>query len=292
MGPDDGEHNEAQRTAASPLPKINVGTASTRRATPRFPVFFILSKLLDIVIDPLWWSGVPSVVGVVLLARGKRRRLAMGLTTFGLGALFLCATPAVSNRLWAGLEEDVVSTMEEGVTYDAVVLLGGVVSPAGSLPNAPAWNDNVERLLEVRQLLMTGRARVAIVSGGKLGGELRTEADYLAEELMLLGVPKEQVVIERKANNTRENATQSKLLLEELGAKKVLLVTSAFHMPRAVGCFRAVGLEADVLPVDYRLRNPALDPHVAPRGEYLSQSTRAFREWFGRLVYRALGYTK
>ena len=281
-----------QRTAASPQPRINVGSAATRRATHGFHVFFILSKLLDIVIDPLWWSGVPAVVGVVLLARGNRRRLAVGLVTFGLGGLFFCSTPAVSNRLWAGLEADTVSTMQEGVTYDAVVLLGGVVSPSGSLPNAPAWNDNVERLLEVRQLLVTGRAKVAIVSGGKLGGELRTEADYLAEELILLGVPKEQVLIERKANNTRENATESKLLLEQLSAKKVLLVTSAFHMPRAVGCFRAVGVEADVLPVDYRLRNLSMDPHVAPRGEYLSQTTRALREWLGRLVYRALGYTK
>ncbi len=255
-------------------------------------MFFILSKLLDIVIDPLWWSGVPLVLGVVLLAREKRRRLAVGLVTFGLGGLFLCSTPLVSNRLWASLENGVVSTMEDGVTYDAVVLLGGVISPAGSLPNAPAFNDNVERLLEVRQLLMTGRAKVAIVSGGKLGGALRTEADYLAEELILLGVPKEQVVIERKANNTRENATESKLLLEQLGAKKVLLVTSAHHIPRSVGCFRAVGVEADVLPVDYRLRNPAADPHLAPRGEYLGQTTRALREWLGRLVYRVLGYTK
>lgn len=255
-------------------------------------MFFFLSKLLDILIDPLWWSGLPTVAGVVLLARGKRRRLAVGLVSFGLGTLFLCSTPALSNRLWASMEQDVVSTMQPGVTYDVVVLLGGVVSPAGSLPESPAWNDNIERLLEVRELLMNGRAKVAIVSGGALGGGLRTEADYLAEELVRLGVPKEQVLIERLANNTRENATLSKLIIEQLGAKKVLLVTSAFHMPRSVGCFRAAGVEADVLPVDYRLRNHASDPHMAPRGEYLAQTSRALRELLGRLVYRVLGYTK
>jgi len=255
-------------------------------------VFFLLSKLLDIAIDPLWWGTVPIVIGVGLLWRGRRRGWALGLVSFGVGVLLVASLPAVSNRLWASLEAGAVSTMQDGVTYDAVVLLGGAVTPEGSVPNEPAWNDNIERLLEVRRLLTSGRAKVAIVSGGKLGGALRTEADYLGEELVALGVPKEQVLIEPKANNTRENATESKKLLEAMGAKKVLLVTSAFHVPRAVGCFRAAGVEADMLPVDYRMRAPELEMHLAPRAEYLSQTCRALREWLGRAVYRLLGYTK
>ena len=256
-------------------------------------MFFFLSKLLDIAIDPLWWGMTLTVCGVVLLARRERnRRVALALVSVGVGSLLLASLPAVSNRLWQTLEAGAVSTMQQGVTYDAVVLLGGAVTPQGSLVNSPAWNDNIERLLEVRRLLVTGRAKVAIVSGGQLGGELRTEADYLAEELIALGVPKEQVIIEPKANNTRENATESKRLLEALGAKKVLLVTSAFHVPRAAGCFRAAGVEADMLPVDYRLRAPELDPHVLPRAEYLGQTSRALREWLGRGVYWLLGYTK
>ena len=255
-------------------------------------VFFIFSKLLDIFVDPLWWAGVPGFAGLLLLARGKRRQFGLGLAFGGLGALFLCSLPVLSNRLWASLETDAVSTMEPNVVYDAVVLLGGAVSPQGSLTDSPAWNDNIERLLEVRRLLVSGRAKVAIVSGGKLGGALKTEADYLAAELVVLGVPKDQVLVEDKANNTRENATLSKALLERLGAKRVLLVTSAFHVPRAAGCFRAAGVEADVLPVDYRMRDTGADPHWLPRGEYLSQTTRALRELLGRLVYRVLGYTK
>ena len=297
-----GEHSRPERTAGGrQAQRINVGALSTRRATQR-GVFFILSKLLDIAIDPLWWSVIPTLVGVVLLARSEagrpassgkqRRRLALGLIGGGLSVLLLSCLPLVSNGLWGSLENGVSSTMRADVTYDAVVLLGGVVSPQGSLKDDPSWNDNIERLLEVRQLLITGKAKVAIVSGGKLGGDLRTEADYLAEELVVLGVPKEQVLIEPNANNTRENATLSLVMLEKLGAKQVLLVTSAFHVPRAVGCFRAVGVEADVRPVDYRLRSPSLEPHWMPRGDYLSQTTRALREWLGRAVYRVLGYTK
>lgn len=259
---------------------------------PPAPLFFVLSKLLDIVIDPLCFGGGPALLGAVLLARGRRRALGLGLLFGGLGAIALCALPAFSNRLWGWLEAGATKTQRPGEVYDAVVLLGGTVSPAGSLPNEPAWNDNVERLLEVRQLLVTGQAKVAIVSGGSLKEGLRTEAEYLNEELVLLGVPREQVLLEPKANNTRENATESKRLLDQLGAKSVLLVTSAHHVPRAVGCFRAAGVEADVLPVDFRMREPGADGHWLPRSEYLGQTSRALRELLGRLVYRVLGYTR
>jgi uncharacterized SAM-binding protein YcdF (DUF218 family) len=226
---------------------------------------------------------------VVLLARGKPRP-GLALVGLGVAALVLCGLPAVSNRLWRALEDD-APTMRAEVTYDAVVLLGGVVSPLGSRPTEPAWSDNIERLLAVRELLLSGKAKVAILSGGAFGvGGLTTEADYLAKELEVLGVPADRLIIEREANNTRENATLSKPLLEKLGAKEVLLVTSAFHMPRAAGCFRAVGVVADTLPVDYRVRDVSLDAHLAPRGEYFAQTARALREWLGRLVYRVMGY--
>jgi uncharacterized SAM-binding protein YcdF (DUF218 family) len=256
-------------------------------------MFFFLSKLLDVAVDPLWWSVSCAVAGLALLARGSpRRRLGLALVGSGAGLLLLFSTPAVANRLWHALEAGARDTRRPGVTYDAVVLLGGVVQPMGSLRDEPAWNDHIERLLEVRELLLSGRARLAIVSGGQLGRPLRAEAEYLADELTRLGVPRERLVVEANANNTRENATESKKLLDQLGARTVLLVTSAFHAPRSLGCFTAVGIQADLLPVDFRVRDPADDHHLAPRGEYLALSTRALREWLGRLVYAAMGYSR
>lgn len=250
----------------------------------------MLSKLLDVVVDPAWWV-LGLVGGGLALLLKDRRRAGLALTSGGLLVLLLASLPSISNRLWASLESaDVPPPGAE--PWDAVVLLGGTVSPLGSVRDEPAWNDNVERLLTVRELLLSGRAKVAILSGGSLGPGLFTEAEYLAKELVTLGVPADRLRVEPKANNTRENATESRVILEQLGAKRVLLVTSAFHMPRARGCFRAVGVEFDALSVDYRLRNPSADPHLAPRAEYLAQTTRALREWFGRLVYRVMGYTK
>lgn len=256
-------------------------------------MFFTLSKLLDIAADPLWWSFGLCLLGVILLARNSpRRRLALASVTLGLGVWLLASTPALSNRLWVTLEGGVKSTQRPGVVYDAVVLLGGTVSPLGSTPTEPAWNDNIERLLSTHALLASGQAKVVIVSGGKLGFDLPSEAEYLARELERLGIEKDRIILEAKSANTRENATFSKPLLEKLEAKNVLIVTSAFHMPRAAGCFRAVGLEPDQLPVDYRLRDLHDDGHVAPRGEYLGQTTKALREWLGRAVYSVMGYTR
>ncbi len=256
------------------------------------PMFFVLSKLLDVAIDPVWWCVGFLSLAAWLSRHERRRRVAVTLFACGLGVLLLAALPSVSNRLWWGLEAGAQKTMRDDVTYDAVVLLGGVVTPQGSLREDPALNESIERLLAVRELLSSGRAKVAVLSGGSLGGGLRTEAEYLALQLKLLGVKDEQLILEDRANNTRENATLSKPLLEARGAKTVLIVTSAFHMPRAVGCFRAAGLDVDTLPVDWRIREPAADTHVMPRGEYVMQTTRALREWLGRLVYAAMGYSK
>lgn len=83
---------------------------------------------------------------------------------------------------------------------------------------------------------------------------LPTEAEFLASQLVEWGVPREQM-IEDQALNTRQNALFTQAIVEQQGLSSLLVVTSAFHLPRAMGCFRAVGLQVDGLPVDYRVSN-------------------------------------
>lgn len=256
-------------------------------------MFFVLSKTLDLLVDPLWWALGLTLAGVALLARGARRKLGLALAHAGLAVLLVFSLPAVANRLWRALESGEPDTFEPEATYDAVVLLGGAVAVFGSTPDVVAWNDSVERLTVTHQLLSSGKAQVAILSGGSLGTDaLPTEAAYLARQLLAWGIAKERLVVEEQARNTRDNATFSKALLEARGAKKVLLVISAFHMSRGAGCFRAAGLHFDTLKVDYRMREPSRDGHVLPRSEYLDDSARALRELLGRLVYRVMGYSR
>lgn len=256
-------------------------------------MFFLLSKTLDLALDPLWWVLATLVPGLVLLARGTRRTLALGLCGVAIAVLTIGATPALVDRLWHGLEDDAVPSVRPDVTYDAVVLLGGMVNPLGSTKDDPAWNDNIERLITTWRLLSTNRARSVIVTGGSLGNAaLGSEAELLAAQLEAWGIAHDRIVVESKALNTRENASFTRELAATHGFKTLLLVTSAYHVPRAVGCFRAAGLEVDVLPVDYRVRDPARDAHVVPRIGYLGDLGQYVRERVGTLVYRVMGYVK
>jgi uncharacterized SAM-binding protein YcdF (DUF218 family) len=254
-------------------------------------VFFVLSKTLDVVLDPWWWVFVPVLAGTWALFRAKRR-LGLRLVASGLFVFVTLSLPSVANRLWHQLERDAVSTMRPEVTYDVVVLLGGTVSFQGATTDTVAWGDNVERLTVTFDLLRTGKARTVIVSGGQGSEVLPTEANYLAHQLQAWGIEQERILIEPDARNTAENALRSKALIEARGFTSVLMVTSAFHMPRAQGCFRAVGLDPDVLPVDYRVRAPEADAHWLPRAGYFDRSAEALRERFGRLTYRLTGKAK
>jgi uncharacterized SAM-binding protein YcdF (DUF218 family) len=229
----------------------------------------------------------------MLAARGRRRRLGLALVAAGLTVLFLGSLPWVGDHLRQGLEARAVDTSRPDAVYDALVVLGGLVGPEGSTAEAPDWNDSIERLIVARDLLAAGRARVVIVSGGPYGVEgLPTEAEYLRRRLLAWGVEPERIVLEDRSLNTRENALYTGALARERGYRTLLVVTSAFHLPRARGCFEAAGVEADYLPVDYRMRDPARDVHWLPRAAVFHETAAVVRERFGYLVYRVLGYAR
>jgi len=98
-------------------------------------------------------------------------------------------------------------------------------------------------------------------------------------------------VLESRSRNTRENALESAPIIAAHGWKRVLLLTSAWHAPRALGCFHAVGLSPDLLPVDHRSGRGGTFVWL-PRAGALAGSTDALREMAGGLVYRTMGYAR
>jgi uncharacterized SAM-binding protein YcdF (DUF218 family) len=177
------------------------------------------------------------------------------------------------------------------MTYDAAVLLGGVVShrATASAP-LPSYNDNVERLLVTFDLLRTNRVRYAILTGGRaFGDDPIVEARVLADQLVRWGIAEERLLVEAHARNTRENAVFVQRLAAEKGLRSLLVVTSAFHMARSLAAFREVQLPVDSLPVDYRSHTSGLVTLI-PNAESLAESTHTLRELFGQVVYRVVGY--
>ena len=253
-------------------------------------MFYTLSKLLDLAFSPLFWALVLGLTATLLAAQGRRRRL---VGVLGGGALLLLYLPASGLGAWlmsGYVERFDGAAARPDVRYDAVVLLGGF---AGRGPDrAIELSEAGDRLLRTWEVLRDERARrVVIAAGGPEPGE--SEADLAADLLGQLGIARARMLLDRSSRNTRENALALRDIVarEQLG--RLLLVTSAFHMQRALGCLRAVGLSADALATDHQTpgRLGVFDA-VAPRASNLALSELALRELAGRLVYRLRGFAR
>jgi len=252
-------------------------------------VFLPLSKLLDLLLAPLTWALLLLLLAALLRRRG---RWPWALAGLGVAVLLAFSSGAVADALMRHAERSAARTARPGVTYDAVVVLGGLVDgEATRAAGEVQLSGAVERLLAGWRLLVEGRARHLVYSCGVLDPTTGDEPESVQATRLLAawGVDPARLVVEDRSRNTRENAIESARLLRERGWSRILLVTSAAHMERSVGCFRAVGLEVDTWPVDWR----GTDGRRAgwlPRARALDQSTDALRELFGRVVYRAMGY--
>lgn len=252
-------------------------------------MFFVLSKTLDVLLSPLSWAMLLLVAGLV-----RHRGAIPAWSLFGaLTILVFFSLEPVSNALIRRLESSAQRTERRDVTYDAVVLLGGMVQEgATEASGMPSYNEHAERLLATYDVLRTGHAKTAILSGGPgKAGDRVVEARVLGAQLEKWGIDRSRLIIEDHARNTRENAELTKEIVDKHGFERLLMITSAEHMPRAVDCFHRVGLDPDTLPVDYRSYDPAhWQSSFIPRAGPLADSCAALRELVGRLIYHIVGY--
>lgn len=254
-------------------------------------VFVTLSKLLDWFLAPLTWTLLLAAAALLL-----RRRvvLARALGAAATVVLVAFSSDLVADPLQRLAERGARSTYRPDVVYDAVVVLGGMVDASASRASGETeLTEAADRVLRGLELVRDGRARNVLVSAGLVApqpGDV-TEADRLAARLAAWGVPPGRIVVEAASRNTRENAIHSGRMAAAHGWRTLLVVTSAAHVPRALGCFRAVGLEPDVLPVDRRAGDGRARGWL-PRAGALAKSSEALRELAGRAVYRLAGYTR
>jgi uncharacterized SAM-binding protein YcdF (DUF218 family) len=148
----------------------------------------------------------------------------------------------------------------------------------------------VDRLTHALALYKAGKAPLVLLSGGAHPGN-RSEAEIMYEHLVLMGVPASALLMERQSRDTHDNALYSAILLKGKGIKRVLLVTSGFHMRRAVPLFERQGLEVIPAPTDFqRLVGEATLMRWLPSVNSLVRSTYAMREYVGYVVYRYRGW--
>jgi uncharacterized SAM-binding protein YcdF (DUF218 family) len=257
-------------------------------------VFVILSKLLDFFLLPLSWALALLLAGLVLVARrSPRRGLTLGLLGGGLALLYVFSIAPVATALTAYGEGLPAPEALRTAPFDALVVLGGLLDiEATEDTGQRTFSDGVERLIATLRLAREERARFVLVSGGNVRGSGTPEAVFLADQLEEWGLPRSRIVIEDVSRNTHENAVESARIARERGWRSLLLVTSAAHMPRALGCFRAEGLAVTPYATDFHATRQHLELSAfLPRAEHLGRSSAVLRELAGRVVYRLRGWT-
>jgi uncharacterized SAM-binding protein YcdF (DUF218 family) len=183
--------------------------------------------------------------------------------------------------------------VEEVPTADAIVVLGGSVGMPLPPRVYPDLNDAADRVWHAARLYRAGKAPLVIASGGTMPWEDQRyrEATVMRTLLADWGVPSDAILLEASSANTYQNATNTAALTKKHGVERVLLVTSALHMRRALATFRSAGVNAVPVATDYqvtRTERTLLD--AAPSAEALAGSTAAIREYVGYLVYAWRGW--
>jgi uncharacterized SAM-binding protein YcdF (DUF218 family) len=261
-------------------------------------MFFILSKTIGFFALPSNFLLAIGLIGVVLLCT-RLRRLASWLVVTSLVLMAFVGLSPLGNVLLLPLEQRFppwdASRNDTGGPPDGIVVLGGAISPEISLARgAVALNQAAERITVTAELARRFPEARIVFSGGSnaLMFDAPVEAAVAVKELEALGIAHERITAEEQSRNTIENAVFARLIANPKPGERWLLVTSAFHMPRAIAAFRAAGFAVEAYPVDWRTRGPidAVTP-FASFTDGLMQTDAAMHEWIGLLAYRLGGQT-
>ncbi len=260
-------------------------------------MFFFFSKLLPVFVYPLGLTILLILLGIFLW-RWRRWQTAV-LTTAAI-LLFLASNPYVALALARSLEWQYFPP-DPVPQVDAIVVLGGMTRWADYPQPVPNLNEAGDGLLYTAWLYQQGAADFLLLSGGQLPGATTAEAEEMRTALMIMGVPQAAIWLETESLNTYENALFAKPILDEQDVDTVLLVTSAFHMPRATAVFAKLGIDVIAAPTDYFVVAPTWNAStkptswtlflgMLPSAGALELTTKILKEYLGMWVYSWRGW--
>lgn len=262
-------------------------------------MFIFLSKILPPLLYPLGLSCLLITAGLLL---GKRPRLQRAALLGALALLLMGSNRWTAMALMRPLEWRYLP-QEEIPAAEVIVVLGGDTAPPTYPRTLPEVGEAGDRLVYAAYLYSQGKAGSILFSGGAIDWMYPSlePGSENAQLLELMGVPPEAIWLESESRNTYENALYSRQILEQKGIRRIILVTSAFHMPRSVALFEHQGLEVIPAPTDFRttqadwemlsrgdLRNLVFN--LLPGPDNLQTITLALKEYLGLLIYRMRGW--
>lgn len=234
-------------------------------------------------------------IGGILLGSCRRDRAAQFLILLAAFGFLVITVAPVGQAMLLPLEQRFAPPAALPAKIDGIILLGGITNPQplrAGVESAPG--GSMRRILAAVELARRyPEAKLAVLGGNDAlepvsYAETRATVGFIASQ----GIDRARVVLEQNSRTTHENASFGKELVQPKPGQVWVLVTSAYHTPRAVAAFRAVGWPVIPYPVDYRV-----DPHHWLQPQFslidgLRETTIASKEWLGLAVYRLLGWTK
>lgn len=256
-------------------------------------LFLILSKSVWVFLRPETQLVMIFALALVLLWFNRVRAARITLT-IALGITLLIGLLPIGNLLLTPLERGYPANTSVAAPAGIIVLGGMEEIPPPHAGYVAQVNGAGERIIETMELSLRFPEAKVLFAGGKTvltplqSGEFSIGPDLLRR----LGLPDDRLIVEDRSRTTAENAVLSREIVPDQGTGNWLLVTSAWHMPRALGTFCAAGWRNLVpYPVDYR-GGPLFDEMVWRPARHMQGLNLAVKEWIGLLAYRMTGRTQ
>jgi uncharacterized SAM-binding protein YcdF (DUF218 family) len=239
-----------------------------------------LHKILPLIASPLFLIFFLIILGTII--KSKK------ITLFGVVILIFCSLPIISNKLIHYLEKDYTLQDASAINNaDAIVVLSGMLKTIKVDDKLKyEFSEGVDRILSGIDLFKNNKASLLILTKGQVPWSLGIpEGEYLKEFAIKFGVPKKSILLTDNVQNTDQEAKSVKKLLNSNDAK-VILITSAFHMPRAKKVFEASNIKVIPFAVDFINSHQKLTfMSFIPSAGALSGTSFFVREMIGRLYY-------
>ena len=239
-----------------------------------------LHKILPLIFSPLFFIITLIIFGLILSSKK--------ISFAGVAILVIFSMPIVSGKLIAYLESDYELIKPSKVeSADAVVVLSGMIKTIQTKNGLDyEWGGAVDRFFKGIDLFNLDKAPILIFTGGKLPWSIGVpEGEYLRDVAIDLGVPKKDILLTENVENTDQEAKAIKKLLL-LDNPKIILVTSAFHMPRAQLVFETAGINVIPFPVDFIIGAQKITfMNFIPSANSFAATSFFVREMIGRTYY-------
>ncbi len=262
-------------------------------------MFIFLSKFLPLLIYPLGVIFLLIILALLTRNKPKWQAVCLGLALI---LLLLSSNRWVALSLTKSLEWRYLPP-DDIPQADVIVVLAGGTQAAQYPRQTPEINGAGDRLIYAAQLYHQGTSSLLLLTGGRIDwlspGPSPTEE--MADILEMLGVPRDAMIFESTSRNTYENATHTRVILEQMDVNRVILVTSADHMPRSVALFEHQGIDVIPAPTDFTVTENNWEQlfhgsvgsqllNLIPNSENLSLTTGALKEYLGIIIYRLRGW--